>query len=106
MGVKEGVNFVMSGAYAGANIDETAYNSGIVQVFSGKNGLFSSKTVHAIFDSTHVESMNVVNESNNTKVLWVTLEIKTVDVQWKDGKRSLVKVTGPIYEQMLSGMYR
>ena len=102
----EGVNIVVAGAYVGAHVEETSFNSGVVEVFSGKNGFFSSKTVYAVFDSKHVESMNVVNVEKGIGALWVTLEIRTVDVQWKDGKKSLIKVTAPIYDQMLAGMYR
>ena len=57
-------------------------------------------------DLTHVESMNVVNVEKGIGALFVTLEIRTVDVQWKDGKKSLVKVAAPIYDKMLAGMYR
>ena len=107
MGSVEGVNIVVAGAYVGAHVEETSYNSGVIEVYSGHSGLFSSrKNVHAVFDSKHVESMNVVNVEKGIGALWVTLEIRTVDVQWKDGKKSLVKVAAPIYDKMLAGMYR
>jgi len=106
MGSVAGVNIVVAGAWSGAQIEETSYNSGIIEVFTGKNGFLSSKTVYATFDSEHVESMNVVNIEEGIGSLFIKLEIRTVDVKWKNGKSSLVKVTAPIYDKMLAGMYR
>ena len=36
-----GINIVIAGTYAGANIDESSYDSGIVEVFTGTKGLFN-----------------------------------------------------------------
>lgn len=100
------VNIVIGGAYAGARIEEKSYNSGIVEVVTGKSGLFSSKTVCAVFDSNYVESMTIINAETTPGPLFVTLEIRTVEVKWKNGQKSLIKVTSPLYDKMLAEMYK
>ena len=99
-----GVNIIIAGAYEGAKIEERSYNSGIVEVVT-KSGFFS-RTVHATFDGNHVEAMTIINRGKEYGDLLVELDMRTVEVVWKNGQKSLIKVTAPLYDKMLAGMYR